>query len=130
MNALRLSLHPQGLAPRIENLAEWRAHLLARLRRQVEVSADATLGALLRELLAYPAPEHDAPPPSPAAVLVPLRLATASGTLAFFSTTTVFGTPLDVTLSELAVELFFAADDATDAIVRRLGGEAELIHAP
>ncbi len=124
VNAMRLSLHPRGLAPRIGNLAEWRAHLLARLRRQIAVSGDADLAALLRELLTYPAPEHDAPPPSPAAVLVPLRIATGAGTLSFFSTTTVFGTPLDVTLAELAVELFFPADDATDAIVRRLDAEA------
>ena len=124
VNAMRLSLHPQGLAPRIANLAEWRAHLLAPLRRQIAVSADAELAALLRELLTYPAPDAATPPPAPTAVLVPLRIATAAGTLAFFSTTTVFGTPLDVTLAELAIELFFAADAATDALVRQFAADA------
>lgn len=118
VNVLRLSLHPQGLAPRIANLAEWRAHLLARLRRQIDATGDPALHALLSELHAYPAPAHDAPPPTPDSVLVPLRIATEAGELSFLSTTTVFGTPLDVTLSELAIELFFAADDATDARVR------------
>lgn len=121
VNGMRLSLHPRGMAPRIANLAEWRAHLLARLRRQVEVSADAALVALLRELLSYPAPDGAAPAIEPGAVLVPLRIATNDGLLSFFSTTTVFGTPLDVTLSEMAIELFFPADAATDAIVRRIG---------
>jgi transcriptional regulator with XRE-family HTH domain len=120
VNALRLSLHPRGLAPRIANLAEWRAHLLARLRRQVDLAADAALTELLREVLSYPAPDGAAPTVEPGAVLVPLRIATVAGVLSFFSTTTVFGTPLDVTLSELAIELFFPADAATDAIVRRL----------
>jgi len=118
VNALRLSLHPQGLAPRIANLGEWRAHLLARLARQVEMSADATLTELQRECTAYPAPAEETPDPT--GVLVPLRIATEAGMLSFFSTTTVFGTPLDVTLSELAIELFFAADERTDALVRRL----------
>lgn len=172
VNVLRLSLHPDGLAPRIANLAEWRAHLLTRLRHQVDVTADATLGALLRELTDYPAPAShtastsDAAPPSgrelrstdaggaairPAAarpaggagskaspqvsdsnaaarerereyagVVVPLQLVTEAGLLAFFSTTTVFGTPMDVTLAEIAMELFFPADAATAAVLRGL----------
>lgn len=124
VNGMRLSLHPQGLAPRIANLAEWRAHLLARLRRQIELSADATLTALLKEMLSYPAPPHTAPTPSPTAVLVPLQIATPAGVLSFFSTTTVFGTPLDVTLAEMAVELFFAADTATEALVHQFDSEA------
>jgi transcriptional regulator with XRE-family HTH domain len=114
VNALRLTLHPEGLAPRIVNLAEWRAHLLARLRRQIELSADPALAALLRELSGYPAPP-EAPASAPA-VLVPFRIAHPSaGPLSFFSTTTVFGTPLDITLSELAIESFFPADAATAA---------------
>ena len=124
VNALRLSLHPRGLAPGILNFAEWRAHLLGRLRRQAEVSADATLAALLQELSSYAVPNGVAPAIDPSAVLVPLRLASRVGMLNFFSTTTVFGTPLDVTLSEMAIELFFPADAATDAAVRALGGEA------
>ncbi|MEP7294753.1 MAG: helix-turn-helix transcriptional regulator [Burkholderiales bacterium] len=118
INVLRLSLHPQGLAPRIANLAQWRAHLLARLRQQVNVSADPVLAALADELRAYPAPadaSHDA---IEAAVVVPLVLRTPAGTLSFISTTTVFGTPVDVTLSELALETFFPADAATAAALR------------
>jgi transcriptional regulator with XRE-family HTH domain len=135
VNVLRLGLHPDGLAPRIENLAEWRGHLLARLRQQIDVSADAVLAALHDELAAYPAPSIDhaggiprRPPASPEAefgnVVVPLRLASEQGTLSLFSTTTVFGTPIDVTLAELAIEAFFPADAATAAILRRLTPDA------
>ncbi|WP_250453335.1 helix-turn-helix transcriptional regulator [Caballeronia sp. ATUFL_M2_KS44] len=122
VNVLRLSMHPLGLASVIENWHEWRAHLLARVRRQVEVSGDATLAALMKELEAYPAPPHAANERhgEPDAVIVPLRLRTARGVLSFFSTTTVFGTPVDITLSELAIEAFFPADDATAAALREL----------
>jgi transcriptional regulator with XRE-family HTH domain len=123
-NMLRLSLHPQGLAPRIANLAEWRGHLLARLRRQIDATADPALASLLQELRAYPAPggndpeEMDHPP---GAVIVPLRLAAGGGVLNLFSTTTVFGTPLDVTLAELALECFYPADSATAAALVAAG---------
>ena len=126
VNVLRLSLHPKGLAPRIENLAEWRAHLLARLRQQIDVTADGQLTALMDELSAYPAPGGTKPPRGTvnhdyAGVVVPLRLATEAGTLSLFSTTTIFGTPVDITLSELAIESFFPADAATAEILRGLG---------
>jgi transcriptional regulator with XRE-family HTH domain len=103
VNVLRLSLHPSGLAPRIANLAEWRGHLLARLRHQIDVSADPVLQALLRELRDYPAPARQ-PSREPdqsehAGVVVPLRLVIDGSVLALFSTTTVFGTPIDITLS-------------------------------
>jgi transcriptional regulator with XRE-family HTH domain len=126
LNVLRLSLHPQGLAPRIANLTQWRAHLLARLRHQVEASADSTLKELLRELEEYPAPVSHAQEDGairkgdPAGFVVPLRLRTDAGTLTFLSTTTVFGTPMDVTLAELAIETFFPADAATAETLRRL----------
>lgn len=107
INVLRLTLHPEGLAPRIENLPEWRAHLLARLRRQVGMNPDAGLRALLEELTAYPGGEDHSVPHGGHAIFVPLRLRTPAGTLSFFSTTTVFGTPLEITLAELAVEAFF-----------------------
>lgn len=116
-NVLRVSLHPSGLGPRIANFVEWRAHVLERLRRQVDATNDAVLKDLLRELREYPVPDSaDASPQPPrdyAGVVVPFELRTPAGTLAFFGTTTVFGTPVDITLSELAVEAFFPADEAT-----------------
>ena len=118
LNVLRLSLHPNGLAPRIENLAEWRAHLLHRLRRQIDLTADRGLVDLEKELLAYPAPREGGGKGD--GIVVPLRIRVGPDVLSFFSTTMVFGTPLDVTLSELAIESFFPADVATATIVRRL----------
>jgi len=120
VNVLRLSLHPDGLAPRIANLPEWRAHLLDRLRQQVEVTADPVLAALLEELRALPAPISRSPPAPDrnGGVVVPLQLATEAGVLSLFSTTTVFGTPVDVTVSELAIESFFPADEATERMLR------------
>jgi transcriptional regulator with XRE-family HTH domain len=121
INVLRVSLHPDGMAPRIVNLSEWRSHLLARLRRQVDTSGDAVLAALLEELSAYPAPARGAEPiANGSSFAVPFRLATDAGVLSFISTTTVFGTPVDVTLSELALESFFPADPATAAALRQL----------
>ncbi|MGJ4728381.1 helix-turn-helix domain-containing protein [Luteimonas sp. SDU101] len=117
VNVLRLSLHPQGVAPRIANLGQWRAHLLHRLGQQVEATGDATLQALREELGAYPAPTHNGDG-DPGAVVVPLRLRTALGELSFLSTTTVFGTPVEVTLSELAIESFFPADATTGEQLR------------
>jgi transcriptional regulator with XRE-family HTH domain len=117
VNALRLSLHPRGIAPRIANLAEWRAHLLARLHRQIELTADAVLEALMQELSAFGPAEATAVEQHP--VLVPLQIRTSLGLLSFFSTTTVFGTPVEVTLSELAIELFFPADESTAEALRR-----------
>ena len=122
LNAMRLSLHPQGLAPRIVNLAEWRAHLLYRLRRQVELTADRALIDLLSEVSAYPtaADRSGKPPNVEHEIAVPFRIKTSAGVLSFFSMTTVFGTPVDVMLSELALELFFPADDDTASAVQRL----------
>lgn len=123
INVLRLSLHPAGLAPRIVNLAQWRAHVLTRLGRQVEISGDRALADLLRELRDYPSASKGrdtAGADEFAGVVVPLQLASAAGALSFFSTTTVFGTPLDITLSELAIESFFPADAATANLMRRL----------
>jgi transcriptional regulator with XRE-family HTH domain len=111
INALRLTLHPEGLAPRIANLAEWRGHLLARVRKQIQASGDAVLVDLLRELEAYPAPTGEAV--NEDAIAVPFRIHTELGLLSFFSMTTVFGTPVDVTLSELALEFFVPADEST-----------------
>jgi transcriptional regulator with XRE-family HTH domain len=122
VNAMRLSLHPHGLAPRIANLAEWRAHLLFRLRRQVELTADTVLIELLRDVSGYAAPAGKPPPASGLEheIAVPFRIRIGSRVLSFFSMTTVFGTPVDVKLSELALELFFPADEETAAAVSRM----------
>jgi transcriptional regulator with XRE-family HTH domain len=122
LNVLRVGLHPNGLAPRIVNLAQWRAHLLGRLRQQVIASADEQLAALVDELRGYPAPVGDDMHEDEAgtSVIVPMVLATPMGTLSFISTTTVFGTPVEITLSELALETFFPADAATGDILRAM----------
>lgn len=122
INVLRLSLHPEGLAPRILNLTAWRTHLLARLRQQIEVSADPALEALHAELTGYAAPSElpRAGRSSAPLIVVPMQLQSPRGTLSLMSTTTVFGTPVDVTLAELAIESFFPADAATGAILRAL----------
>ena len=122
LNVLRFSLSPAGIAGRILNFAEWRAHVLARLARDVETSADPRLAALLDELRTLPLPEqarHQPPHRLDArTVAVPLRLASAAGPLAFLSTTTVFGTAVDVMLSELTIEAFYPADAHTAAVLR------------
>ena len=115
VNVLRLALHPDGMAPRIANLPEWRGHLLGRLHREATVSGDATLLELYEELRAYPGGEAESRPISPA---VPLRYRLHDRELSFISTTAVFGTPLDVTVSELAIEAFYPADASTAAALR------------
>jgi transcriptional regulator with XRE-family HTH domain len=128
INGLRLSLHPQGLAPRIANLGEWRAHLLARLRRQIDLTADAVLVDLMREVLEYPMPASIGlarPVAEEHSLVVPFKIVTRAGLLSLFTTTTVFGTPVDVTLSELALEMFFPADAETAETVRRLAGHGD-----
>lgn len=120
VNVLRLSLHPGGLAPRIVNLAEWKHHLLDRLARQVEVSGDEELERLAHELQAYPAPASRAPVAGNGAIAVPFMLDTPLGQLSLLSTTTMFGTPVEVSLSELAIETFFPADRETGERLRAL----------
>lgn len=121
VNVLRLSLHPDGLAPRILNLSEWRAHILQRLKHQINITADPVLVALMKELLALPNAAGDEPDlPDTSEVFVPLRIETPEGPLSLFSATTVFGTPVDVTLSEIAIESFFPADDRTREILRAI----------
>ncbi len=115
VNVLRLSLHPDGMAPRIANLAEWRAHVLGRLHRQAMTTGDTALHELHGELLAYPGNDSPLPPPGAADVVVPLRYRHGDHELSFLSISAVFGTPLDVTVAELAIESFFPADAATAA---------------
>ncbi|MBY6265012.1 XRE family transcriptional regulator [Azospirillum sp. 412522] len=131
VNVLRLSLHPDGLARRIGNRAQWREHVLARLTRQIEASADPVLVALRSELQSYPAPASGSGGGGEAGhhpdVVVPLCLHTSFGPLNLISTTTVFGTAVDVTLSELAIEAFFPADAET---AERLRGALTEIPSP
>jgi len=113
-NALRISLHPRGIAPNIVNLTEWRHHLLDRLRRQFRISRDPALEKLLKELSGYPARSHERlssmTDPVANEVAIPLRLRTPKGVLSFLSTVTVFGTPVEITLSEVSLEAFYPAD--------------------
>lgn len=117
VNVLRVSLHPEGLAPRIVNLAQWQAHVQTRLQHQVQITADAALEALRVELAGYSAGDERAG--HGMELVIPLRLRSDAGELAFFTTTMLFGAVNDVTLSELAIELFFPADRETAA---RLAG--------
>jgi hypothetical protein len=118
-NALRITLHPEGMAPYIRNLAEWRAHLLDRLRRQIAVTSDDQLATLYGELAAYPGGEEPLHPDEPS-IAVPLRIAVGGAELAFFSTIATFGTAVDITLAELSIEAFFPADRPTaDYLLRR-----------
>ena len=126
VNVLRLSLHPKGLAPRIVNLAQWRSHLLSRLHQQIEASGDPVLAALLEELQAYPvpaAPRTRLPASAEVdlgGVAVALQYESDHGVLSLISTTTVFGTPVDLTLAELALETFFPADAFTAQVLQTL----------
>jgi len=125
VNVLRASLHPQGMARRIVNFGEWRGHLLGRLRRQVALTADPELASLYEELCSYPCEETEQAVdiPGPGELVVPLRIQHHGEELAFFGTVATFGTPLDITVSELVIESFFPADERTAAVLRR-GGAA------
>jgi transcriptional regulator with XRE-family HTH domain len=113
-NGLRITLHPEGMAPRIANLPEWSAHLLHRLARRASITGDESLEQLYAELAAYPGVRSEAPAHDVAAeIVLPLRLRSAAGELAFICTETTFGTAVDVTLAELSLEAFYPADDAT-----------------
>jgi transcriptional regulator with XRE-family HTH domain len=124
VNCMRLALHPRGLAPRIRNLGEWRAHLLERLRRQVALSGDAELEALLHEVSAYPGPAPGDGAGGETAIAVPLRLdGPGGGELRFISTVTTFGTAVEITAAELSIESFFPADAETAAALRAHGAQ-------
>jgi transcriptional regulator with XRE-family HTH domain len=120
MNVLRASLHPDGMAPRIINLAEWREHLLTRLHRQIALTGDADLTELYAEISSYPGGGN--PPPrdvgDAVGIACPLRLRHGDQELTFISTVTTFGTPLDVTVAELTIESFLPADAQTVAVLQ------------
>lgn len=123
INIVRLSLHPEGVAPRIVNFAQIRAHLLHNVQRQIDLTGDPVLRELQQELLSYPVPPDagDAHPPTLSDnVALQLKLRSDFGVLSFISTITVFGTPLDITLAELAIESFFPADAHTASVLRQL----------
>lgn len=122
VNVLRIALHPQGLAPHIANYATWRAHILHRLDMQIEASADPALAALREEIAGYAVEANDNGTGPVNGIAVPLVLDTAAGQIRFVSTVTIFGTPVDITLSELAIEAFFPADAESAALLRRLAG--------
>jgi transcriptional regulator with XRE-family HTH domain len=119
VNVLRLSLHPEGLAPRIINLPQWRTHLLVRLRRDALATGDPALNALHDELASYPSGDPRQPlDPAFAEVAVPLRVRDRSCELSFISTRTSFGDALDVTVAELSIESFFPTDERTADAMR------------
>ncbi|MDZ4348335.1 MAG: helix-turn-helix transcriptional regulator [Xanthomonadaceae bacterium] len=125
-NVLRISLHPRGLAPAILNLGEWRRHLFNRLRRLIALTDDSGLAALYRELADYPRlPGEDEPRADAddgADIMLPFRMRSPIGELSLFSTLTVFGTPTEITLSDLAIESFFPADQDTAERLRQMAG--------
>jgi transcriptional regulator with XRE-family HTH domain len=128
VNILRALLHPHGLAPRVLNLADMRAYTFRRLELEIALSGDAFLQGLLRELKEYAQPDATEPTDpvvtnrqaSYTGLVVRLQLAVKGFTLSFFSASTILGTPLDITLAELAIESFFPADDSTADAMRQL----------
>jgi transcriptional regulator with XRE-family HTH domain len=130
VNVLRYTLHPGGLAPRIANYGEWRLHMFDKLRRLIELTADSVLIDLLRELREYP-------PPDGASMIsvqserprfvIPFQLTSDAGILSFFSTTTTFGTPMDITLSEISLECFYPADAQTTKALRTMATSGEKV---
>ncbi|MET7437484.1 helix-turn-helix transcriptional regulator [Streptomyces sp. NPDC005496] len=116
LNAMRLTLHPQGLAPRIRNLREWRGHLLAQMERQIALHRSDALRALYEEVAAHPVPERAADDESAEPVAhfaLPMRIEHEGRVLSFISSISTFNTPMDVTVAELAIETFLPADPAT-----------------
>jgi transcriptional regulator with XRE-family HTH domain len=117
-NVLRVALHPDGMAPNIVNLPQWRSHLLERLRRQITNSGDPALTELYEEVAAYPGGTAQDEPDPAASVALPMRYRHGGRELGFVSTLAVFGAPMDVTVAELAIEAFYPADEETAAVLR------------
>lgn len=123
VNVLRIALHPEGLAPHIVNYAMWRAHILHRLDLQIEASADPQLATLREEVAGYAVEANDNAVGTVSSIAVPLVLDTVAGRISFVSTVTIFGTPVDITLSELAIEAFFPADAESAALLAKLAAK-------
>ena len=126
VNVLRLTLHPEGLAPRIANLGQWRAHLLLQLRRRLELTGDDQLRTLHSELHSYGGAER-VPAPSAHDVVLPMKLRAGDQVLSMFTIAASLGTAADVTVEELVVEAFYPADDTTDLTLRAMSGERPLL---
>ncbi|MFJ5302865.1 helix-turn-helix domain-containing protein [Streptomyces sp. NPDC088350] len=126
LNAMRLTLHPEGMAPRIRNLGEWRGHLLAQMERQIALHRSEPLRALYEEVAAYPVPETADDGGELAGSVpyfaLPMRIEHEGRVLSFVSSISTFNTPMDVTVSELAIETFLPADPATAKYLHGLGG--------
>lgn len=120
VNVLRLSLHPDGMAPRIVNLAQWRTHVLHRLAREAGMTGDAGLASLHAELAALPGGSDTS---APHAIAVPLRILHGGSELTFLSTVTTFGTAVDITAAEISIEAFLPADPHTAQVVRAITGQ-------
>jgi transcriptional regulator with XRE-family HTH domain len=118
VNVLRLSLHPDGLAPRIVNLGEWRAHLLERVRRRADVTGDERLRELLAELRGYPG--GDEPAAAPHSVVLPMRLRQGEHELSMFTLSAAVETTSDITVQEMVIESFYPADEPTAVLMQRL----------
>ncbi|MEV6025384.1 helix-turn-helix transcriptional regulator [Streptomyces sp. NPDC052036] len=127
LNAMRLTLHPEGLAPRIRNLREWRGHLLAQMERQIALHRSTALRALYEEVAAYPVPGRGEPGAGPEPVepvpyfALPMLIEHDGRVLSFVSSISTFNTPMDVTVAELAIETFLPADPATVKYLQSLG---------
>jgi MmyB-like transcription regulator ligand binding domain len=120
---VRLLMHPHGIAPRIVNLAEWRWHVITALRQQIQSRPDPVIEALLEEVSGYAGPKGPVVVDGSQQLAVPIKIATDYGIMSFLGTTTVFGTPTEVTLSELALEMWFPADAETAVVVARMVAE-------
>jgi transcriptional regulator with XRE-family HTH domain len=130
VNAVRLMLHPEGMGPRIVNFAAWRAYSVSMLRQQLDAHGDPVIKQLLAEVAGYPVPdasEEQKGFEGPERLVTPFKVATRFGVASFLNTITVFGTPNDVTLAELALEMLFPADQDTIAIVRSMVEESQLL---
>ncbi|MDK1472112.1 helix-turn-helix transcriptional regulator [Streptomyces sp. 549] len=128
LNAMRLTLHPRGMAPRIRNHRQWRGHLLSQMERQLALVRHPPLAALYEEVAGYPPPPglpRDEPAGERAAFALPLLLDHDGRTLSFLSTVATFNTPADVTVSELAVETFLPADRATADVLHARAAERD-----
>jgi transcriptional regulator with XRE-family HTH domain len=123
-NGLRITLHPEGMAPRIVNFAEWSSHMIRRLRRRAAITADVELERLYEEVRGYPHVTLEAPESEAREIVLPLRLRSDAGELAFLSTISTFGSARDITLAELSIEAFYPADAATAAVLFEVIGSS------